>query len=64
MNNTSILTYITKEDCGKEMSQEKSRQIQLDMLDALASFCGSNDLRFFLARGTLLGAIRHNGCVF
>lgn len=46
------------------MSQEKSRQIQLDMLDALASFCGSNDLRYYLARGTLLGAVRHKGCVF
>ncbi len=46
------------------MSQEESRQIQLDMMNALASFCGSNDFRYYLAKGTLLGAIRHKGCVF
>lgn len=45
------------------MSQEESRQ-KLDMMNALASFCGSNDLRYYLARGTLLGAIRHKGCAF
>ena len=32
--------------------------------ECAGSFCGSNDLRYYLARGTLLGAIRHKGCVF
>ena len=54
---------LTKEDCGKEMTREESRQIQIDMLDALAAFCDANGLRYFLSGGTLIGAIRHKGFI-
>lgn len=53
----------TKEDCGKPMTQEESRKVQVDMLDALASFCDNHGLRYYLSGGTLLGAIRHKGFI-
>ena len=54
---------LTKEDCGKEMTQAECRKVQLDMLDALDAFCKEHNLRYFLSGGTLLGAIRHKGFI-
>lgn len=54
---------LTKEDCGKEMTQAECRKVQLDMLDALDAFCKKHNLRYFLSGGTLLGAIRHKGFI-
>ena len=56
-------TRLTKEDCGKEMTQAECRKVQLDMLDALDAFCKEHNLRYFLSGGTLLGAIRHKGFI-
>ncbi len=56
-------TRLTKEDCGKEMTQAECRKVQLDMLDALDAFCKKHNLRYFLSGGTLLGAIRHKGFI-
>lgn len=57
------LKHFTKEDCGKLMTQEESRKVQIAMLDALASFCDRHNLRYYLSGGTLLGAVRHNGFI-
>lgn len=57
------LKQFTKEDCGELMTQEESRKVQIDMLDALAEFCDSYGLRYYLSGGTLLGAIRHKGFI-
>ncbi len=45
---------LTLDDCKK---------IELDMLLSFASFCEQNGLRYDLAGGTLLGAIRHKGFI-
>lgn len=47
----------------KLVSPENLRQIQLEILDDIQSFCKENSIRFSLAYGSLLGAIRHNGFI-
>lgn len=39
------------------------RNIEIEILDYIVSICNSNKLRYFLAGGTLLGAIRHEGLI-
>lgn len=49
-----------------EMSKDDFRALQLKELEILvyfAKFCEDHGLRFFLAGGTLLGAIRHKGFI-
>lgn len=43
--------------------KQELRDIQLDILDWVADFCNSHNLRYFLSSGTLLGAIRHKGYI-
>lgn len=42
---------------------EEKRKIQLKMLKEVDDFCRKNDIRYSLAYGTLLGAIRHKGFI-
>lgn len=42
---------------------DESKQIQLNILKAIRSICDENGLRYYLAYGTLLGAIRHRGFI-
>jgi len=49
-----------------EAKRIELRDMQLIMLDTLKvfrDFCEANELRYFLAAGTLLGAIRHKGFI-
>ena len=47
----------------KEIFLDDLKRIELSLLDALDSYCKENGLRYFLAYGTLLGAIRHKGFI-
>lgn len=47
----------------KEICFEERRRIQLEMLDEIDSFCRINNIRYSIAFGTLLGAIRHKGFI-
>ena len=47
----------------KEITIEESKKIQLMILDSIDLFCKSNNLRYSLAYGTLLGAVRHHGFI-
>lgn len=47
----------------KELNLEERKQIQLEMLDEIDTFCQENDIKYSLAFGTLLGAIRHKGFI-
>ena len=45
------------------LTLEEKREIQLAMLDEVDAFCRKNGIRYSLASGTLLGAIRHRGFI-
>lgn len=46
-----------------ELNFEERKQIQLDMLKEIDAFCKANNIRYSLAFGTLLGAVRHKGFI-
>lgn len=46
-----------------QLSLERIRKIQLDILCAVAAFCEENDICYWIDCGTLLGAIRHKGYI-
>jgi lipopolysaccharide cholinephosphotransferase len=60
MQNFNQITNGTKRDIK---TIEELRRIQLDLLLAFHHFCVSNDIKYSLAYGTLLGAIRHRGYI-
>ena len=47
----------------KEISLSEQKEIQLGLLDCIHEFCVENGLSYFLAYGTLLGAVRHKGFI-
>ena len=47
----------------KQMTLKEMQGVLLNLLKTLRDFCDSNHLRYFLAGGTLIGAIRHNGFI-
>ena len=44
----------------KPITLEERKSIQLEMLKEIDAFCRTNNIKYSLAFGTLLGAIRHN----
>lgn len=42
---------------------EELKRIQLDIMQAIHDYCQQNQLRYSLAYGTLIGAIRHKGFI-
>ena len=47
----------------REMSLEEIKECELNILKYLDQFCKKHNLRYFLAGGTLIGAIRHKGFI-
>lgn len=47
----------------KLIEAKELKRIELEILKAIDSFCRENGLRYFLAYGTLIGAIRHQGFI-
>ena len=47
----------------KRITTQERKNIQLTLLDEIDSFCRANGLRYTLAYGTLLGAVRHKGYI-
>ncbi len=47
----------------KLIDTEESKHIQLEILDAIDLFCNERGLRYSLAYGTLIGAVRHKGFI-
>ena len=47
----------------KEIHIEEIKKIQLDILTKIHEYCIKNNIRYFLAYGTLIGAIRHKGYI-
>ena len=42
---------------------DKLRKIELEILDYIVDICNENGIRYYLAYGTLLGAVRHSGFI-
>lgn len=49
--------------CLRTITLEELKLIQLDIVQALHDFCLQNNIKYSLACGTLLGAIRHDGYI-
>lgn len=47
----------------KELNLEEIKEIQLDILNSVDSFCRQNNIQYSLSFGTLLGAVRHKGYI-
>lgn len=45
------------------MTYDELRNVQLDILQFIHDFCIKNNIRYSLAYGTLLGAVRHGGYI-
>ena len=43
--------------------RDELQQRQLEILDAVATFCEENEIAYWIDCGTLLGAIRHKGYI-
>lgn len=47
----------------RKLSNEEIKKIELDILLSIDAFCKKYDIKYSLAYGTLLGAIRHKGFI-
>lgn len=47
----------------KEIQIDELRELQMQILDYVDSFCRKNDIKYTISGGTLLGAIRHGGYI-
>lgn len=47
----------------KKLSLDEIKTLQLDILSMFDAFCTEHDLRYQLAYGTLIGAVRHKGFI-
>lgn len=45
------------------ITREGCREIQLNILECISNICKENDIKYSLAYGTLIGAIRHKGFI-
>lgn len=58
-----VAIHINRQLMSKEISFEERKKIQLEMLDEIDSFCKEHQIRYSIAFGTLLGAVRHKGFI-
>lgn len=47
----------------RELSLKENKQYQLEILKDVAKFCDETGLRYYIAYGTLIGAVRHKGFI-
>ena len=47
----------------KQLSGKEIKEIQLEILKSIHNFCSERNIRYSLAYGTLLGAVRHKGYI-
>lgn len=47
----------------KNITVEEVREIQMNILDEIIRICKENNLKYYLAYGSLIGAVRHKGYI-
>lgn len=47
----------------KQLTIEQTQAIATDILSIVADICEAQSLRYYLMYGTLIGAVRHKGCI-
>ena len=47
----------------KSIDEKELKSLQLDIMQYVHDFCEANNLKYFLAYGSLLGAVRHGGYI-
>lgn len=47
----------------KQISLERAKLVQLGIMDVFDKFCREHDIKYSLADGTLIGAVRHKGFI-
>ena len=47
----------------RKIELEESKKVELEILKDVAGFCEAHGLKYFLAYGTLIGAVRHKGFI-
>ena len=47
----------------REIGFSEIKHVALDILKDVAHFCDTHDIRYVLAYGTMLGAVRHKGFI-
>lgn len=47
----------------KSIDDKDLKSIQIDIMQSVHDFCEANNLKYFLAYGSLLGAVRHSGYI-
>ena len=47
----------------REMTPDEVKKTQLEILDYVAEFCDTHQIKYWLDSGTLLGAVRHKGYI-
>lgn len=52
-----------KQMSGRKLSHEEIQDRLFEMMCSFDSFCKENDIEYYLAYGTLIGAIRHGGFI-
>ena len=48
---------------NKQLSLKEIKEVQLGILLCVSDFCDRHNLRYYLAYGTLIGAVRHKGYI-
>lgn len=52
-----------KKKCLRSVAPENIKEIQFLILKRIDEFCRNHHIRYFLAHGTLIGAVRHQGFI-
>ena len=47
----------------RELTADETKKIELEILLHVDKFCRDNGIQYFLAYGTLIGAVRHKGFI-
>lgn len=50
-------------ETSRELTIEECQHVELDIMSRIHSFCREHNLRYLLAYGTLIGAVRHKGFI-